>query len=126
MFVGLGGIVVGVVVGFILTEGWRRTNDPTLEIMISLLAPFAAYLPAEALGLSGVLAAVVAGLIAGRRAARVLSPDARLMGRAVWDIVMFIINGLAFMLIGLQLPSILAHLRPARPELDRATGSRSA
>ena len=59
VFVGLGGIVVGVIVGFILTEGWRRTNDPTLEIMISLLAPFAAYLPAEALGLSGVLAAVV-------------------------------------------------------------------
>jgi Na+/H+ antiporter len=108
--VGLGGIAVGVVVGFILTEGWRRTNDPTLEIMISLLAPFAAYLPAEALGLSGVLAAVVAGLIAGRRAARVLSPDARLMGRAVWDIVIFVINSLAFMLIGLQLPSILRAL----------------
>ena len=117
MFVGLGGIVVGVVVGFILTEGWRRTNDPTLEIMVSLLAPFAAYLPAEALGLSGVLAAVVAGLIAGRRAARVLSPDARLMGRAVWDIVTFIINSLAFMLIGLQLPSILAHLDLPGPTL---------
>jgi monovalent cation/hydrogen antiporter len=108
--VGVGGIVVGVVVGLILTEGWRRTNDPVLEIMVSLLAPFAAYLPAEALGLSGVLAAVVAGLIAGRRAARVLSPDARLMGRAVWDIVTFIINSLAFMLIGLQLPSILRSL----------------
>ena len=65
-----------------LTEAWRRTGDPTLEIMVSLLAPFAAYLPAEALGVSGVLAAVVAGLIAGRRAARVLSPEARLMGAA--------------------------------------------
>ena len=73
-----------------LTEAWRRTADPTLEIMVSLLAPFAAYLPAEALGVSGVLAAVVAGLIAGRRAARVLSPDARLMGRGVWNIVIFI------------------------------------
>ena len=101
------GILVGVVVGLVLTEGWRRTSDPTLEIMISLLAPFAAYLPAEAVGASGVLAAVVAGLIAGRRAARVLSPDGRLMGRGVWDIVIFIINGFAFMLIGLQLPSIL-------------------
>jgi monovalent cation/hydrogen antiporter len=108
--VGLGGIVVGVVVGLILTEGWRRTSDPTLEIMVSLLAPFAAYLPAEALGLSGVLAAVVAGLIAGRRAARVLSPDARLLGRGTWDIVLFIINALAFMLIGLQLPTILDSL----------------
>jgi Na+/H+ antiporter len=104
------GIIVGIVVGFLLTEGWRRTTDPTLEIMVSLLAPFAAYLPAEALGASGVLAAVVAGLIAGRRAARVLSPDGRLIGRGVWDIVIFIINGFAFMLIGLQLPSILERL----------------
>ena len=101
------GILVGAVVGAVLTEAWRRTSDPTLEILISLLAPFAAYLPAEAFHASGVLAAVVAGLIAGRRAARVLSPDARLMGRGVWDIVIFIINGFAFMLIGLQLPSIL-------------------
>jgi Na+/H+ antiporter len=104
------GILVGLVVGYLLTEGWRRTADPTLEIMVSLLAPFAAYIPAEALGASGVLAAVVAGLIAGRRAARVLTPDGRVMGRGVWDIVIFIINGLAFMLIGLQLPSILAGL----------------
>jgi monovalent cation/hydrogen antiporter len=105
--VGLGGIIVGIIVGVILTEGWRRTSDPTLEIMVSLLAPFAAYLPAEALGVSGVLAAVVAGLIAGRRAARVLSADARLLGRGTWDIVLFAINAFAFMLIGLQLPTIL-------------------
>jgi monovalent cation/hydrogen antiporter len=118
VFVGLGGIVVGVVVGVLVTEAWRRTSDPTLEIMVSLLAPFAAYLPAEALGLSGVLAAVVAGLIAGRRAPRALSPDARLMGRGVWEIVIFIINGFAFILIGLQLPSIVAHLAPrTAPEL---------
>jgi len=96
----------------LVTEAWDRTSDPTLEIMVSLLAPFAAYLPAEALGLSGVLAAVVAGLIAGRRAARALSPDARLMGRGVWDIVIFVINGFAFILIGLQLPSIMEHLAP--------------
>lgn len=113
--VGLGGIAVGVVVGVVLTEGWRRTADPTLEIMVSLLAPFAAYLPAEALGVSGVLAAVVAGLIAGRRAARTLSPTARLMGRGVWDIVIFTINGFAFMLIGLQLPSIMDGLSEFPP-----------
>jgi len=113
--VGLGGIAVGVVVGVVLTEGWRRTADPTLEIMVSLLAPFAAYLPAEELGVSGVLAAVVAGLIAGRRAARVLSPTARLMGRGVWDIVIFTINGFAFMLIGLQLPSIMDGLSTFPP-----------
>ena len=110
VIVGLGGVVVGIVVGILVTEAWRRTADPILEIMVSLLAPFAAYLPAEALGVSGVLAVVVAGLIAGQRAARALSPDARLMGRAVWDVVFFVINGLAFILIGLQLPSITERL----------------
>ena len=104
--VGAGGILVGLIVGMVVTEAWRRTADPTLEIMVSLLAPFAAYLPAEALGVSGVLATVAAGLVAGRRAPRVLSPQARLMGQGVWDIVIFTINGFAFMLIGLQLPTI--------------------
>jgi CPA1 family monovalent cation:H+ antiporter len=108
--VGLGGIVVGVVVGGLITVAWRRTGDPILEIMVSLLAPFAAYLPAEALGVSGVLAVVVAGLIAGRGSARSLSADARVMGRSVWAIVTFMINGFAFILIGLQLPSILSRL----------------
>jgi CPA1 family monovalent cation:H+ antiporter len=110
VYVALGGVLIGLLVGFLVTEAWDRTGDPTLEIMVSLLAPFAAYLPAEALGVSGVLAVVVAGLIAGRRAARALSPNARLMGRSVWNIVIFMINGLAFMLIGLQLPSIVEHL----------------
>jgi CPA1 family monovalent cation:H+ antiporter len=108
--VSAGGIVVGLVVGLIVTEAWRRTNDPTLEIMVSLLAPFAAYLPAEALHVSGVLATVVAGLIAGRRAARTLSPSARLMGTGVWNIVIYTINGFAFLLIGLQLPAIARQL----------------
>jgi monovalent cation/hydrogen antiporter len=110
VFVGVGGVLVGVVVGLIVTEAWRRTSDATLEIMVSLLAPFAAYLPAESLGVSGVLATVVAGLIAGRRAPRVLSPQARLMGYGVWNIVTFTINGFAFMLIGLQLPAIARDL----------------
>jgi len=115
VYVALGGVAIGLVVGLLLTEAWRRTADPILEIMLSLLAPFAAYVPALHLGVSGVLASVVAGLIAGRRAARVLSPDARLLGRGVWDIVGFIINGFAFMLIGLQLPTIVSGLSSRSP-----------
>jgi Na+/H+ antiporter len=118
VFASVVGVIVGLVVGVVVTEFWRRTSDPTLEIMVSLVAPFAAYLPAETIGASGVLATVVAGLIAGRRAARALSPSARLMGRGVWDIVIFLINGFAFILIGLQLPGILDHLAPrTAPEL---------
>jgi CPA1 family monovalent cation:H+ antiporter len=116
----LGGVLVGLLVGFIVTEAWRRTNDPTLEIMVSLLAPFAAYLPAEALGVSGVLATVVTGLIAGRQAPRAASPQARLSGQSVWSIVTFTINGFAFMLIGLQLPSIVDGLS-AYPTADLVT-----
>lgn len=112
VYVAVAGVLIGIAVGLIVTEALRRTSDPTLEIMVSLLAPFAAYLPAETIGVSGVLAAVVAGLIAGRRAARVFSPSARLMGRGVWDIVIFLINGFAFILIGLQLSAIAGQLAP--------------
>ena len=108
--VGVGGILVGVALGWVLTAVWRKTSDPTLEIMVSLLAPIIAYLVAETLGVSGVLATVTAGLIAGRRAARVLSPDGRLMGTAVWAVVYFLIDSFVFMLIGLQLPLIMDNL----------------
>ena len=108
--VGLGGIAVGVVVGWLVTSAWRRTGDPTLEIVLSLLAPLTAYLSAEILGVSGVLATVTAGLIAGRKAARVLSPAGRLMGQGAWAVVIFLINSFVFMLIGLQLPTVLRGL----------------
>ena len=108
--VGLGGIAVGVVVGWLVTSAWRRTGDPTLEIVLSLLAPLTAYLSAELLGVSGVLATVTAGFIAGRKAARVLSPSGRLMGQGVWAVLIFLINSFVFMLIGLQLPTVLEGL----------------
>ncbi len=108
--VGIGGIVVGVIVGKLVTATMSRTAEPTMEIIVSLIAPIAAYVPAEELGLSGVLATVVAGLITGRRASRVLSPEARLMGRGAWAVVIFIINAFVFSAIGLQLPSIIAGL----------------
>jgi len=107
VFVAVGGIAIGIVVGIVLSYVWRRIFDPTLEIVVSLLAPFAAYLPAVTLGVSGVLAVVSAGIIAGRRGARALSPDARLMGAGVWSVLIFLINGFAFLLIGVQLPGIL-------------------
>jgi CPA1 family monovalent cation:H+ antiporter len=112
-----GGLAVGAVMGAVLTRALGRTSDPIIEIIVTLLAPATAYLAAEQLGLSGVLATVVAGLITGQRAARVLSPDARLTGRGVWQTVIWLINAFVFMLIGLQLPVILeAVLLVYRPE----------
>ncbi len=114
--VALGGIAIGAAVGLVLTSVWRRISDSTLEIVVSLLAPFAAYIPAATIGVSGVLAVVTAGIIAGRRAARVLSPNGRLMGIGVWSVVLFMINGFAFLLIGVQLPGILDALAAYPPE----------
>jgi Na+/H+ antiporter len=105
--VAAGGIAIGAIVGAILTRTLSRTADPVIEIIVTLLAPATAYIAAEQLHVSGVLATVVAGLITGQRAARVLSPDARLMGSGVWQTVIWLINAFVFMLIGLQLPAIL-------------------
>jgi CPA1 family monovalent cation:H+ antiporter len=114
VFVALGGVVLGLAVGWVVAWIWRRVHDPITSIAISLLTPYAAYLPAEHLGVSGVLAAVAAGLYLGWAWPRVLTgelaSETRLQGRAVWDTFVFVLNGLVFVLIGLQLPTILSHL----------------
>lgn len=116
-YVGLGGVVVGIVVAVII--GWiqQRLEDPPIEITLSLLTPFAAYLSAESLGTSGVLAAVTAGLYFGWRSPYIFHSEARLRGRAVWDMIEFLLNGLVFILIGLQLSNILPDLA-GRPMFD--------
>ena len=124
--VAIGGTAVGLVVGWVVVRAFDLLNDTPVEIVVSLLAPFAAYLTAEELphlvwhellGLggepffSGVLAAVAAGIYVGRFSPTIMSPTSRLEGGAVWNVVVFLLNGLAFILIGLQLPIILNGLR---------------
>ncbi|MBA2254041.1 MAG: Na+/H+ antiporter [Chloroflexi bacterium] len=107
----VGGVVLGLAVGFVMAEIFRRMDDPPVEVALTLLVPFVAYLPAEQLHLSGVLAAVTVGLYLSRRAARLLSSDTRILIGGVWQILTFVLNGFAFILIGLQLPEILASVR---------------
>ena len=107
---GIGGVLVGLAVGVAVAGLRRRLHDPPVEITVSLLTPFAAYLPAERLGLSGVLATATAGLCVGWVAPRIMESDTRVRGRAVWDMVVFILNSLVFILIGLQLSTILGAL----------------
>jgi len=102
-----GGVGVGLLVGSLLAAVRRRLNDVPVEITISLFAGFAAYFPAEAIGVSGVLAAVTTGLFLGWRAPEISTADMRMQGKAVWDFVVFVLNALLFVLIGLQLPLIL-------------------
>ncbi|MBV9463228.1 MAG: Na+/H+ antiporter [Verrucomicrobiae bacterium] len=105
--VGIGGIVVGLAIGWIAAQFHKRIDDAPIEITVSLLTPFIAYLLAEKLRVSGVLSVVTAGLYLGRRMPELLTFQTRLRGGPVWEIVEFILNGLVFILIGLQLPEVL-------------------
>ena len=106
----VGGVAIGLGIGWLLGRVIAYLDDPPIEIALTLLAPFAAYLSAETLGFSGVLATVTSGLYFGRRAATALGAASRLQGEAVWGFVIFVVNGLAFILIGLQLPDVLDSL----------------
>jgi monovalent cation/hydrogen antiporter len=80
---------------------------------ISLLTPYAAFLPAQQLGVSGVMASVAAGLYLGRRGSHIMGPDARLTGRAVWETISFLLHGAIFIITGLEVPLLLRGLAPA-------------
>jgi monovalent cation/hydrogen antiporter len=106
----VGGTALGLLVGFLIRMLRRRLDDPPVEITISLLSGYFAFLPAQALGVSGVLAAVTVGVYMGWHTPELTSVQTRLQGIAVWEIVFFILNALLFALIGLQLPVILDEL----------------
>jgi CPA1 family monovalent cation:H+ antiporter len=91
-------------------------DDPPVEVVVSLLVPWAAYIPAVQFELSGVLAVVTAGLVIGRRLGTILSPNSRVLWLTTWKMVGFILNGLIFVLIGLALPEILEGLGGMAPE----------
>jgi CPA1 family monovalent cation:H+ antiporter len=102
-----GGIGVGLVVGYLIRQLRRRLDDPPVEIAIALLSGYLGYLPAQALGVSGVLAAVTVGIYMGWHTPELTTVQTRLQGQAVWEIVFLLLNGILFALIGLQLPSIV-------------------
>jgi CPA1 family monovalent cation:H+ antiporter len=101
-----GGIAIGLLVGFVVAEIRSRVEEPNTEVTISLFTGYVAFLPADELGLSGVLATVTAGLYLGWRAPRLASPQTRLRSYALWELLVFLLNATLFILIGLQLPVI--------------------
>ncbi len=105
-----GGIVVGLAVGWVFARFERVLDDSVLAATGSVLVSFATYLLAERLHVSGVLAVVTAGLVQGRVVPRIWSARVRLEATAVWDTVVFVLNALVFVLIGLQLRSIVKGL----------------
>ena len=102
-----GGTAIGLVVGWAISRVRRRIGDPLVEITVTLFTPYAAYIPAEELGVSGVLAAVTAGLYLGWRNPETTDPRSRLQAFGLWEVLPFLLNSVLFILIGLQLPKIL-------------------
>jgi Na+/H+ antiporter len=107
LLVSVGGVVIGLVLGWLTARLMRRLDDPPVEITVSLLVPFVTYLAAERLGTSGVLAVVALGIYMGRQGSFVRTPQTRVEARAFWQTLVFLLNGFLFLLVGLQLRSIL-------------------
>ena len=104
------GIAIGFAVGWIVAAIRKRITDAQVSVTISLLTGYAAFVPADAIGASGILATVTAGIYMGIQGPRILPARTRLQGYFVWDILDFIINAILFMLIGLQLRAVVAGL----------------
>ena len=108
LLVSFGGIAIGLIIGYIMVFAHKKISDNAIvETCLSLLTPFIAYLLAERIHSSGVLAVVTAGLLISWRAREVFSFQTRLQTNVVWNTLIFLMNGLVFILIGLQLPEIV-------------------
>ncbi len=107
------GIVIGLIIGYLFVLAHKKIeNNAVVETSFTLLAPFAAYLAAEHFHTSGVLAVVSAGLVISWKSHEVFSYQARMRSKVVWDTLIFLLQGFVFILIGLQLPSIIRALDP--------------
>lgn len=106
IWIGAGGTAFGLLIGYIVVRIRRMIDDPNIEVIFSLLTPFASYLPAEHLGLSGVLSVVTTGLFVGWHLPHITSSRSRLVSAIVWGVFIFILNNMIFLLIGLQWTTI--------------------
>jgi CPA1 family monovalent cation:H+ antiporter len=105
-----GGVLVGLGATWVLAGIRRRIDDPVLDTTLSFTAPYVAFLPAEAIGASGVLAVVVTGLLLGHSSHRLQSAASRLSEATNWRTVQFLLENAVFLLIGLQIRPILQHV----------------
>src|SRR4051812_44915901 len=108
-----GGIAIGLAAGWVFAQVRRLVTDPSLDVTLSIVTPFIAYVPAEKVGVSGVLAVVAAGVYVGARSLDIIEPGTRLRTLAFWDSASFLLDGMLFLLIGLQIPTILEGIQGA-------------
>ncbi len=114
VYLSCGGIAIGLLAGWLIRRSQMHLTDPPIEITLTLLAPYIAYIAAESAHASGVLATVVCGLYLGEKQSKSLSARARVESSAVWNTLDFVLNGIVFALIGLQLPNVMAGIRSIR------------
>ncbi len=107
----VGGAALGLAAGWLASKIHARLAEPAVGVIFEILTPYIAYLTAERIGVSGVLAVVAAGMVVGNQAARVLNPATRMQGVAIWGFINYLMNGLIFILIGLEFPRIMDGLR---------------
>ena len=106
----VGGIAYGLVVAVVIGRVRHHVRDPALQILITLITPFVAYIPAEQLRVSGVLATVVAGVYLGTRTEGMLQPASRASGTMFWRTLIFLLESALFVLLGLDLRAVVSEL----------------
>lgn len=111
----VGGALIGLAVALLVIVIRRRLNHPLVENALSLATPIAAYLPAEELHCSGVLAVVICGLVLGSRSSQLLSGASRLQTTTVWDLITFLLEAFTFLVLGMQFPRVIADLGGTDP-----------
>ncbi len=105
------GVAIGLAVAWVVSHIQRAISESAIEITVSIITPYIAYLAAESLSCSGIMATLACGIYLGRRSSGFLSLHARIESSAVWSTLDFILNGIVFLLLGLQLPSIIADIQ---------------
>jgi CPA1 family monovalent cation:H+ antiporter len=110
VLVSVGGIAIGMLLAGVFVAIHRFLGDPFIEVLLSLSVPYLAYVGAESIHVSGVLAVVAAGLLRGRYSPKMVSAEMRILARSVWNILVFMLNSLIFILIGLQLSGVVSRL----------------
>jgi monovalent cation/hydrogen antiporter len=110
MFLTCGGVLIGLAIGSVVALFERWVDDGPIEIVISILMPYAAYLIGDRVYVSGVIAVIACSMYMRRKSPEYMSPQVRLQATAVWDALTFVLNGIVFVLIGLQLPYVMGQI----------------
>ncbi len=110
VFLTCGGVLIGLAIGGVVSLFERFVDDGPVEIVISILVPYAAFLIGDRAHASGVIAVIACSMYMSRKSPEFMSPQVRLQATAVWDALTFVLNGIVFVLIGLQLPYVMGQI----------------